>query len=44
VKVKGPDDLGSGMDDYFMVVVLQPLRWRYVECVVHHEWDMREKQ
>jgi len=26
------------------IVVLQPLRWRYVECVVHHERDVCEEQ
>jgi len=23
---------------------LQPLRWRCVDCVIHHEWDMRKEQ
>jgi len=23
-------------------VVLQPLRWRCVDCVIHHEWDVRK--
>jgi len=27
-----------------MCVVLQPLRWRCVDCVIHHEWDVREAQ
>ena len=26
------------------VVVLQPLRWRCVDCVIHHERDVREEQ
>ena len=25
-------------------VVLQPLRWRCVECVIHHERDVRDEQ
>jgi len=24
-------------------MLLQPLRWRCVDCVVHHEWDVREE-
>jgi len=24
--------------------LLQPLRWRCVECVIHHERDVREEQ
>jgi len=24
--------------------MLQLLRWRCVECVVHHEWNVREEQ
>jgi len=24
--------------------VLQPLRWRCVECAIHHERDVREEQ
>ena len=24
--------------------MLQPLRWRCVECAVHHERDVREEQ
>jgi len=24
--------------------VLQPLRWRCVDCVIHHERDVREEQ
>jgi len=24
--------------------MLQPLRWRCVECVIHHDRDMREEQ
>jgi len=24
-------------------MLLQPLRWRCVDCVVHHERDMREE-
>jgi len=23
--------------------VLQPLRWRFVDCVIHHERDVREE-
>ena len=23
--------------------VLQPLRWRCVNCVIHHKWDVREE-
>jgi len=23
--------------------LLQPLRWYYVECVIHHERDVREE-
>jgi len=26
------------------IVLLQPLRWRCVDCVIHHEWDVREEQ
>ena len=25
-------------------MLLQPLRWHYVECVIHHERDVREEQ
>jgi len=25
-------------------MLLQPLRWRCVECVIHHEQDVREEQ
>jgi len=25
-------------------ILLQPLRWCYVECVIHHERDVREEQ
>ena len=25
-------------------VVLQPLRWRCVDCLIHHERDVREEQ
>jgi len=24
--------------------VLQPLRWHFVDCVIHHERDVREEQ
>jgi len=27
-----------------LVVVLQPLRWCWVDCVIHHERDVREEQ
>ena len=27
---------------HFCLVVLQPLRWRCVDCVIHHKWDVRE--
>jgi len=26
------------------LVLLQPLHWRCVECVIHHEWHVREEQ
>jgi len=26
------------------LVLLQPLRWRCVKCVIHHERDVREEQ
>ena len=26
------------------MAVLQPLRWCCVDCVIHHEWDVREEQ
>jgi len=26
------------------VATLQPIRWRCVECVIHHERDVREEQ
>jgi len=26
------------------MVVLQPLRWRCVDCVIHHGRDVREEQ
>jgi len=29
---------------HFLFLLLQPLRWRCVECVIHHEWDVREEQ
>jgi len=29
---------------YFMYAALQPLRWRCVDCVIHHERDVREEQ
>jgi len=25
------------------IVVLQPLGWRWVECAIHHEWDVHEE-
>jgi len=25
-------------------MLLQPLWWHYVECVIHHERDLREEQ
>ena len=25
-------------------MLLQPLRWCCVDCVIHHEWDVREEQ
>jgi len=25
-------------------MVLPPLRWCCVDCVIHHEWDVREEQ
>ena len=25
-------------------VMLQPLRWRCVDCMIHHERDVREEQ
>jgi len=25
-------------------VVLQPIRWRYAECAVHHKRNVREEQ
>jgi len=28
----------------FAMLVLQPLRWCCVDCVIHHEWDVREEQ
>ena len=28
----------------YVYVLLQPLRWRCVDCVIHHEWDVREEQ
>jgi len=24
--------------------LLQPLRWRCIKCVIHHEWDLCEEQ
>jgi len=30
--------------NWWKVVVLQPLRWCCVECVIHHERDVREEQ
>jgi len=30
--------------EYILVLVLQPLRWRCVDCVIHHERDVREEQ
>ena len=29
---------------YLLYRVLQPQRWRCVECVIHHEQDVREEQ
>jgi len=26
------------------VMLLQPLRWCCVDCMIHHEWDVREEQ
>jgi len=26
------------------LILLQPLRWRCVDCAIHHERDMREEQ
>ena len=25
-------------------ILLQPLRWCCVDCVIHHEWDVRGEQ
>jgi len=25
-------------------MLLQPLRWHCVDCVIHHEWDVRKEQ
>jgi len=27
-----------------IVLLLQPLRWCCVDCMIHHEWDVREEQ
>jgi len=27
----------------FVCMLLQPLRWRCVECAIHHERDVREE-
>jgi len=32
------------MGQTLAVVLLQLLRWRCVECVIHHERDVREEQ
>jgi len=29
---------------FFAFVVLEPLRWCCVDCVIHHERDVREEQ
>jgi len=29
---------------YRLFIVLQPLRWCCVDCVIHHERDVREEQ
>jgi len=26
-----------------LLQVFQPLDWRYVECAIHHAWDVREE-
>ena len=28
----------------YILLLLQPLQWRCVECVIHHERDVREEQ
>ena len=30
--------------DYYVFIMLQPLRWRCVDCGIHHERDVREEQ
>jgi len=33
-----------GMIETIVRLLLQPLRWRCLECVIHHERDVREEQ
>jgi len=39
-------NLGNENSDagHIKCLLLQPLRWRCVDCVIHHEWDVREEQ
>jgi len=30
-------------NNYYYFVLLQPLRWCCVDCVIHHEQDVREE-
>ena len=30
--------------DHHLILLLQPLRWRCVDCVIHHKWDVHKEQ
>jgi len=32
------------MQQPYLMVLLKPLGWRWVECAIHHERDVREEQ
>jgi len=34
----------NGKTLIILQVLLQRLRWRCIDCVIHHEWDVRKEQ
>ena len=36
--------LARCVQELWLIIVLQPLRWCCVDCVIHHERDMRKEQ
>ena len=38
------ESFGSSTSKLDTVLLLQPLRWCCVDCMIHHEWEVREEQ